>query len=409
MNTDPQNSKTLDQDPAPPSLRSQVGPILFLTAIFFLNFLARVIMAPLMPSIEKDLGLSHGGAGSFFFFISVGYFIALTGAGFISARLTHRRTIVVSAVTCGCAVLTISLSTNLLGISAGLLFLGAASGIYLPSGIAMITSVVSSRHWGKALAIHELAPNLGLVGAPLISEALLAWMPWRGVLILLAVVCLAAGLAFRRYGRGGNFPGKVPSFSSLRILLGERSMWIMIALFSIGVSATMGIYAMLPLYLIVERGMEQRWANTLVALSRVSGIGMSFLAGWATDRLGARYTLASIHLLTGILTIFLGSMAGPGLILIIFLQPMLAGSFFPAGFAALALASPRKVRDTAVSFTIPFAFLIGGGAIPVWIGIMGDAGMFSVGITTVGVTVLTGCFMSLYLKFPDRPKDGRSS
>jgi len=401
----PKAGKPLDQGGDPPSLRSQVGPILFLTSIFFLNFLARVIMAPLMPSIEKDLGLSHGGAGSFFFLISVGYFIALTGAGFISSRFTHRKTIVVSAITCGCAILAIALSANLLGISAGLLFLGVASGIYLPSGIAMITSVVSSKHWGKALAIHELAPNLGLIGAPLISEALLSWMTWREVLILLAVICLVAGLAFWRFGRGGKFPGKDPSFGALKILLGERSIWIMIALFSIGVSATMGIYAMLPLYLIVERGMEQRRANTFIALSRVPGIGMSFLAGWATDRFGSRHTLACILLLTGLFTILLGCTVGPWLILIIFLQPMLAGSFFPAGFAALALASPRSVRDTAVSFTIPFAFLVGGGAVPIWIGIMGDAGVFSIGITAVGGMVLTGFFLAFYLKFPDGRKD----
>ena len=392
-------SEACNQGAGPTSLRSQVGPILFLTLIFFLNFLARVIMAPLLPPIEKDLGLSHGGAGSFFFLISVGYFIALMCAGFISSRLTHRKTVYVSSFTCGCALLAVSLSTNLLSIRIALLFLGVASGIYLPSGIAIITSLASSRHWGKALAIHELAPNLGLVGAPLIAEALFLWVPWRGVLCILGIACFVAGLAFARFGRGGDFPGKVPSFQSLKILLGERSIWIIIALFSLGVGASMGIYAMLPLYLIVERGMEQGWANTLIALSRIPGVGMAFLSGWAADRLGAKRTLAGILLLNGLMTIWLGMMPSTWIILIVFLQPMVAGSFFPAGFAALVLASPEKVRDTAVSFTIPFAFLVGGGAIPIWIGIMGDAGMFSIGITTVGGMVLGGAFLALYLKF----------
>lgn len=399
MSDRPIYSESGDQGTDPPSLGSRVGPILFLTLIFFLNFLSRVIMAPLLPPIEKDLGLSHGEAGSFFFLISVGYFFALTCAGLISSRLAHRKTVFVSSMTCGCALLAVSLSTNLLGMSLGLLFLGAASGIYLPSGIAIITSLVSSRHWGKALAIHELAPNLGLVSAPLIAEVLFGWVSWRGVLCLLGIVCFMAGLAFARYGRGGDFPGKVPSFRSLKILLGERSIWIMIALFSLGVGATMGIYAMLPLYLIVERGIEQGWANTFVALSRVSAVGMAFLSGWAVDRLGAKRTLGGISLLNGLMTILLGVMPGSWIILIVFLQPMVAGSFFPAGFAALALASPEKVRDTAVSFTIPFAFLVGGGAVPVWIGIMGDAGMFSIGITTVGGMLLGGFLLTLYLKF----------
>ena len=48
------------------SLRSQMGPLLFLVGIFLLNFLARVIFSPLMPTIEKDLKIGHDEAGSLF-------------------------------------------------------------------------------------------------------------------------------------------------------------------------------------------------------------------------------------------------------------------------------------------------------------------------------------------------------
>jgi len=54
-----------------------VAPVVFLVVIFFINFIARVILSPLLPTIEKELGISHGEAGSFFFLISAGYVIAL--------------------------------------------------------------------------------------------------------------------------------------------------------------------------------------------------------------------------------------------------------------------------------------------------------------------------------------------
>src|SRR5215475_7522879 len=57
----------------------QLGPVVFLTVLFLINFLARVILSPLLPTIEKELGISHSGAGSFFFLISAGYVIALVG------------------------------------------------------------------------------------------------------------------------------------------------------------------------------------------------------------------------------------------------------------------------------------------------------------------------------------------
>ena len=77
----------------------------------------------------------------------------------------------------------------------GLFMVGMATGLYLPSAIATLTSLVPSRHWGKALAIHELAPNLSFVAAPVVSEALMVWVSWREVLMLLGVCSLALGTA----------------------------------------------------------------------------------------------------------------------------------------------------------------------------------------------------------------------
>ncbi|MFZ2041965.1 MAG: hypothetical protein WAV08_14780, partial [Desulfobacterales bacterium] len=71
-------------------LRTRVGVVLFLTALFYLNFLARILPAPLMPVIETDLDIGHGAAGSLFLLISAGYFVALAGSGFVSARIQHR-------------------------------------------------------------------------------------------------------------------------------------------------------------------------------------------------------------------------------------------------------------------------------------------------------------------------------
>ena len=70
--------------------RTYVGPLLILTSIFFINFISRIIPAPLMPKIEADLGISHAQAGSFFLLISIGYFVALIGSGFFSAAMRTR-------------------------------------------------------------------------------------------------------------------------------------------------------------------------------------------------------------------------------------------------------------------------------------------------------------------------------
>ena len=354
-----------------------------------------------MPAIEKDLGLSHGEAGSLFLLVSTGYFIALLGSGFISSRITHKKTVILSSTALGIALLGVSFSNSLWGIRFGLFILGMAAGPYIPSGIAALTSLIDSKHWGKAIAIHELAPNLSFIVAPLVSEALMKWFAWQGVLASLGVTSIILGIAFALFGRGGESYGEAPNLDSCRTLLSKPSFRIMIVLFSMAVSGSLGIYAMLPLFLIVERGMSRNWANTLIALSRISGPGMGFLAGWASDRFGPKQTMRSFFLLSGMMTILLGIMTGAWIIVPIFMQPMLAVCFFPAGFAALSLISPARIRNVAVSLTVPFAFLIGSGAIPNWLGYMGDAGSFALGIVLVGGMVFVGSVLSLYLKFPD--------
>ncbi|MCK4985868.1 MAG: hypothetical protein KAS40_10140, partial [Desulfobacterales bacterium] len=51
------------------SFLNQLGPLLILTSIFFLNFASRITPAPLAPRIEMDLNLTHADAGALFFMI----------------------------------------------------------------------------------------------------------------------------------------------------------------------------------------------------------------------------------------------------------------------------------------------------------------------------------------------------
>lgn len=381
--------------------RSHIPALLFLAGIFFLNFLARVILAPLLPAIEGDLHIGHAGAGALFLFISLGYCAGLLGSGFVSSRFTHRRTIIISSMAIGLALLAISLCHTIGGIRGGLILLGFAAGLYLPSGIAALTSIVSSRDWGKAVAIHELAPNLGFVAAPLVAEGLMLWFSWRGVIALIGAAAMLVGLAFIRLGKGGQFRGEAPSPNTLRVLITQPAFWVMMALFSLAIGASLGVYTMLPLYLVAEQGFGRSSANELVAFSRIAGLAIAFAAGWASDTWGPKRALGGILLATGMATVLLGMAKGAWIVPVLFLQPMLAVCFFPAGFAALASIGPPQVRNVAISLTIPVAFFIGGGAIPAAIGLMGQEGSFALGFVLVGVLLFGGVIILRYLRFPE--------
>jgi NNP family nitrate/nitrite transporter-like MFS transporter len=379
----------------------QIAPLVFLVLIFLLNFISRVIFSPLLPTIEKELAISHGQAGFFFFLISAGYLSGLLGSGFLSSRTTHRFTILISGAGVGAALLLLSTSVSLGAMRAGLYALGLAAGLYMPSAIATITALVDQRHWGKAIAIHELAPNLAFFTGPFVAELFLSHSTWRAALAVLGFFSALITIAYFRYGRGGRFAGESPASNAFGVLVRSPAFWIMLILFGMGVSSTVGIYAMLPLYLVSERHVDASWANTVTAFSRSYGPIFGVLGGWVSDRLGPKRTMVVSLIVTGILTLLLGTVSDGWMNAAVIIQPALAVWFFPAGFAALAVLAPPQARNLAVGFTIPFGYLIGGGAIPTFIGVMGDAKLFSLGFMITGILITAGGIIALSLKLPD--------
>jgi NNP family nitrate/nitrite transporter-like MFS transporter len=385
---------------AAPALRAQLGPVFFLAVIFFLNFGSRIILSPLLPTIEKELAINHSQAGFLFFLSSGGYLVGLLSSGLLAARASHRWAIVISGAGVGMAMLSIASAQNLSMIRCGLFGVGFSAGLYMPSAIATITSLVDKRHWGKAISVHELAPNLAFFLIPFIAEFFLAWSGWRVALGTFGGLSIVASLTFYSFGRGGAFAGESPFSNAFASLMRTPSYWLMVILFAVGVSSTVGVYAMLPLYLVVERGLAPSWANTIVAFSRVHGPFLGLLGGWASDKLGTKQTIVISLGFTGVVTAILGYLPDDWLSVAVLFQPLLAVWFFPAAFAAIAAITPAHARNLAVAFSVPFGFLIGGGAIPTFIGAMGDAGSFATGLIVTGALITGGGLLALLLRFP---------
>lgn len=387
--------------------RAKAGAILFLTGIFYLNFTSRIVLAPLMPAIEGELGLSHARSGSMFLMISLGYFITMAGSGIISSRISHRWIIALSAMVLGGAMLVVYYSRSFSEISWALFVLGMGAGLYIPSAVSTITALVRRENWGKAMAIHELAPNLGLITAPILAEVFMVWFSWRSLAFALGIISLVLGAVYARLGRGGDFHGQALKPEIIKSLVRQRSFWIMMALFSLGVGGSMGAYNMMTLYMVHEGGLDRGPANAILAFSRISGLFVAFISGWAADRCGVKRTLAAIFLFSGLATVFLGLMADHWLVVMVFLQAALSAAFFPAGFVALSGVGRPTERNVVVSMTIPFSFIVGGGVFPTGIGYLGEVHSFSAGFLLAGGIILSGAVLVGFLDLRgEKPEQG---
>ena len=376
-------------------------PILFVTAIFYLNFTSRVILAPLLPVIENDLGIGHGEAGSFFLYLACGSGVGLVGSGFVSSRLTHRMTLSLSIIMVGTVLSVISVSSSLGLMRGGLVLAGIFAGFYMPSAIATLTGVASREHWGKALAVHELGPNLGFITVPLLAEALLKFFSWRESLAAIGAVSMGAGVLFLFFGKGGKHKGESPRLQSMRGIVKSPSYWVMISLFTVSIGSSVGIYSMIPLFLVNEMGMDRPWANALIGFSRVFGIVVLFLSGWITNRFGPKNAMTFFLLTTSVFTLLLGALRGPGLTpVLMFVQAASVACLFPVGFTVLSLLFPLQLRGVAVSLVMLVAFSLGGGLIPSAIGHWAEAFSFSSAFILFGALSLA--LLPLFLRAAGR-------
>ncbi len=386
-------------------LSSALAGLLFLTGFFFLNFTSRVIFSPLLPVIEKEMGIDHAQSGSFFLFISAGYFLSVLFSGCVSARINHKRTIILSSFGLGGALFLLGSCSTLLTLQVGLFVLGLGAGLYFPSGLATISNLVAPAYLSRGMSIHELAPNMGFVAAPLICDAFLAYIQWRQGLALLGTLIIMSGIAYGMSPYGSKEKGTAPDLSAAKVFFRMPVFWGMVGLFSLAICSTLGIYAMAPLFLVNDHGMEPGKANSLLAFSRVASIFMPLAGGWLGDKFGKQLVIALILFLTGITTAALALVnTGIWVTVLIIVQPLLAVCFFPAGFAELSKLGSSQYGNLGVSLCLPLAFLIGGGLMPTLIGAVGDVYSISAGFLLVGSLMLFGGGCSLIVTFLNRKK-----
>ena len=373
--------------------RNRLSPLLFITAIFLFNFLARFIWGPLLVPIERDLGLSHTGAGSLFFLITAGYMLGLIFSGYVSQRFSHPRTIAFSCISCGIVLAGATLSNSLPVLAVLLVMVGLTAGIYLPSAIPTLTYRLAPGDYGKAYSFHEISPSLCFIIGPILAEVMLRYFPWKIVLLPVAAGIFILGVIYLVKPVTGKIYGEAPSLKSVGRILSERRYWFLLFIFMLGAGANVGVYAMLPLYLQAGRGMDQTTANTLLAVSRMAALFSPFLVGWATDRFGPGRVLAIIVFFNGVATALLG--AGSEVIFrsALFMQPMLSTAFFPPIWTILSDIVDPRALNLGVSLVVPPALIMGGGVLPMVIGAFGDAGMFPAGFVLWGVLTFSSFWL----------------
>jgi MFS transporter, NNP family, nitrate/nitrite transporter len=364
-----------------------------MAVMVFLSMYSRLLLSPLLVYIQADLAIGPAQATRFFLPLSLAYSGAMLGSGFLSERVGHRRTIATSGFIIGLGLIQIALATTVPHMYIAFAIIGVGAGLYPPSGVTSVTELVESGIRGKAIAIHEVGPNSAYVVAPLVVAAAVVAAPWRAIPAVSGILAIVLSVTFDRVSVAGGFRGQRPQLSSLAQILRKPEFWALTAFFSLAASSTMGVFAILPTFLVNSEGYDPGTINTLISLSRMSGVGMIFAAGYLVDRIGVRPLIGAVMAITGALTLLIGVTRGGVMLAFVFLQPVVITAFFPPAISAIADLGPPDVRNVAVSVMIPAVNLIAGGVFPVLMGFLTERGTVRGGFVALGAVMLLALAM----------------
>jgi NNP family nitrate/nitrite transporter-like MFS transporter len=277
------------------------------------------------------------------------------------------------------------------------LLVGLGAGIYLPSAIPLITAVFGRDHWGKAISFHETAASTSILAIPLLTALGLRFFHWRSLFIILSAACLIVLISFWTFSPSprSDEEKRVPLMQVVK----RSDFWVIAVLWIFASSNSLGLYNIIPLLLVKEKGMGLEFSNTIFGFSRMGGVLMVLSAGFLIDRYGVKTLLSVVLFVTGIATIGLAlAQEFFFLVTMLFIQATVASVFFPVGLVAISKLTIVDERSTFTGTTIAVGVIVGLGITPALLGAVADAVSFQLGMLVLGVLTVMSCALLRYLR-----------
>lgn len=388
--------------------------VLLLTLGFGLVGLDRWIIAPLLPSIMKDLALNYQDVGLIFGALGITWGICAIFAGRLSDKIGHRKILIISLA-------IFSLASGFSGAAMGfasLIFIralmGVSEGAFCPTSFAATAVAAKPSRRGTLQGLQQSGFALfGLGLGPIIATQLMLILPsWREVFWVVAIpgfilaIFLFYVLREPEQTQGGQLlitEKKLQKQEEINwwALLKTRNIFLsMVGLFCT-MSCVFVISAMVPLYLENYLKLDIQQMGLIVSAIGFGGFLGQFLIPALSDWIGRRMSAVLSFLGS---TIFIILFANASASVWSLFALLFALSFFSLGLIALlsgpiaAESAPAGLVASSIGLVVGAGEIFGGGIAPVLSGIVAEHyGIQNIFYLSLTGTVL-GMIISLFIK-----------
>jgi MFS family permease len=345
---------------------------------YFLSFFFRNVNAIISKDLAQEFSLSPADLG----FLTSTYLLAFAAfqlpLGVLLDRYGPRRVVASLLISAAAGALVFSLSRDIMELSIGRALIGLGVSAGLMGAIKAFSLWFPLSRMATLNGLYLGVGGLGALTATAPAELLVAGLGWRGMFLLLSVLCLAAALLVFFVvpekplpGQGETLGAQIAGF---RRIFASLLFWRIVAPLIVGQGAYIALQGLwLGPWLYDVAGLQRQGvASTLLLAAFAYACGSVFF-GWASDRLASRgvprMTVFKVGLSVSLAMLMLlaaGVQSGLGAILFVY---AFTGISSALAYALLAPLFPPEMTGRLITtsnvmlFGLSFAFQWGIGAV----------------------------------------------
>jgi predicted MFS family arabinose efflux permease len=313
-------------------------------------YLCRSVLAPILPVVSGELGLSHAQSGMLETAYLLGYIVIKMPAGVLGNRIGIKRTLTLGMVGYALATALNFFATGFLHLFVLRFLVGLFQGVHLPLANTLLSERFGDRQ-GRAIGFHESGPNVGNSIAYPLTIAIASSWGWRYAFLLLSLPAfILAGVVTlvlrdeRQTATGVNEEepegGNQPLGTYFRLL---APLALAHAVYNLCLRA---LLTFAPSYLVEYRGMGLAAAGLVAMLMPAAGFFAKVSSGFIAERFGKRNSISVAILLSGVFIFTLTKVSGQGLTSVNFIAlGLVLYSFSPTIYASVTSGLPTQLKS----------------------------------------------------------------
>lgn len=393
-----------------------------LTAINFLNYIDRYVLAAVFEPIKRELHFTDAQLGWTLSAFMITYSVTSPAFGRLGDLFTRKYLIAAGVALWSFATAGAGLARSFWQMFLPRSLVGIGEASYATIAPAIITDFYGESGRGRALAVFYAAIPAGSALGFVLGGHLSELFGWRAAFFavgLPGILFALLALAMHEPPRGATdrdldrTQGVAPSLLATYQMLWENRTYVVVTIGFVAYTFALGgLVGWIPAFLERYDGMSTAEANQIFGTTTVaSGFLGTFAGGFLGDYL-LRYTKQAYLWVSGLcmligapVTIIALSAREPS----VYLPAIFVAEFFlflntgPLNAVVLASVS-AKIRATAMAVNIFFIHALGDAISPPIIGVLSDHfGLFQATLVTPAVMILSGVVLLYAVRVQKQP------